>query len=131
MGSTFVNERYRGLDPHLWIVISDPIQCPEKVVIVNVTTWDNVEFPDDSCILDTGDHDDPADHEWLTHRSFVFYRKTRCPSLENLNQAIGAGALTTDDDVSDEVLERIQQGANVSEFTPNEALEILAEQGFI
>lgn len=54
LGSTFVNEQYRGLGPHLWIVISDPTQCPEKVVIVNLTTWDGADFPDNSCILDTG-----------------------------------------------------------------------------
>lgn len=81
--------------------------------------------------LTRGEHDDPGDHSFLTRRSFVFYRKTRCPSLENLNQGISAGVLTPNDDVSDEVLDRIQQGANVSEFTPNEALEVLVEQGFI
>jgi len=41
-------------DIHTWVVLSDPALNPQKVLIVNFTSWDRLE--DQACVLDLGDH---------------------------------------------------------------------------
>jgi hypothetical protein len=42
-----------SVDSHLWMVISDPTQSDE-VLIVNFTSWR--EDKDQACVLNRGDH---------------------------------------------------------------------------
>lgn len=53
IGDTFLLED-RTIDPHLWIVISDPVSDPDHVVIVNLTSHDD-PAKDASCLLKGGD----------------------------------------------------------------------------
>ncbi len=50
----FIKQKDRLFDSHLWVVVSDPFQDSEKVLIVSVASWDPDK--DQSCILQIGDH---------------------------------------------------------------------------
>ena len=39
---------------HLWIVISDPVQEPERFLIVNFTSWNRRHDP--ACLVKAGEH---------------------------------------------------------------------------
>jgi hypothetical protein len=43
-----------SLDSHIWMVVYDPSKDPERVVIVNMTTWRADK--DQACVLQVGDH---------------------------------------------------------------------------
>lgn len=38
-GYAFLNKAGRGTPSHLWVIISDPEQDPDNVMIVNLTSW--------------------------------------------------------------------------------------------
>jgi hypothetical protein len=44
----------RGVDTHLWVVISDPDRDAERVVLVSMTTYEG--YKEAVCLLDVGDH---------------------------------------------------------------------------
>ena len=44
-----------NLDSHLWIVISNPIADPERIVLVNFTKYRADK--DQACVLNVGDHE--------------------------------------------------------------------------
>jgi hypothetical protein len=53
----------KSADVHRWVLISDPVLDPDKVLSVNITSYDPRE--DQACILEIGDH------RSLTERSLV------------------------------------------------------------
>ena len=42
-------EDHQDIDPHLWVVLSDPIQNSNQVVLVSLTTWR--EDKDQACVI--------------------------------------------------------------------------------
>jgi len=42
-GQAFIG---RDSGAHLWFILSDPAQDPDRVLIVNVTTWERSPFKD-------------------------------------------------------------------------------------
>ncbi len=126
-GSTFVNQHYRNLGTHLWIIISDPSYNPEKVAIVNLSSWrdEAIELNDSSCIVNNGEH------SFVRGKSYVPYRKALCTTLDKLQRGIDGSVLQQLENCTDELLNRVLEGAANSKFTPNEILEVLQEQGLI
>ncbi len=111
-----------GSLPHLWVVISDPAKNPENVLFVNFSTDRGL---DPSCILH------PGDHRFVRRRTCVVYRRARVERNADLDCLLASGRLVLDDPVSGKVLERIRQGAAVSEFMPLGSLRILIDQGLV
>jgi hypothetical protein len=126
-GSTFVNKQYCSLSPHLWVIISDPSQDKDRIVIINVSTWRNkaLILNDESCILSTGEH------SFIQEKSYVFYKEARITSESALQEGIEGGVLIPCDDCSAKLLEKILAGTMLSKFTPNGVIEVLQEQGLI
>jgi hypothetical protein len=126
-GSTFVNNPYRNLIPHLWIIISDPTQNKDKIIIVNVSTWRDkaLIFNDPSCILKKGEH------SFVKQKSYIYYKEAIITSEVSLEAGFNGGVLTPSEDCSSLLLERILMGAADSQFTPNKVISILQEQGLI
>lgn len=124
IGSTFYGGEYQK---HLYIIISNPSDNSQKVVIVNISSWRDkaIELNDSSCIVNDGEH------PFLIHKSYAVYRKARCTTLEHLRAGIEKGLLIPKEDCSKEFLEKILDGAANSMFTPIEILNILHEQGLI
>jgi hypothetical protein len=67
--------RDRSVDTHLWVVISDPLKDPNRVVLVSVTTFET--YKEGVCLVR------PGDHPRITHESCVAYQEARMTTLEN------------------------------------------------
>ncbi len=88
-------------DGHLWIVLSDPAANDTRVFVANLTS---TPF-DPTCVLE------PGDHPFITHRSYVFYKEARCPSLVRLAALRQSGGMTPQPPFRPEVFNRIRAGA--------------------
>lgn len=75
-----------GPPSHPWVILSDPVQDPDNVLIVNLTDAEN--HHDVSCILDCGDH--PG---IITKRSCIAYDSAKVTSIEFLEKAHSSGLL--------------------------------------
>jgi len=121
-GDTFY-VRDRGVDTHLWIVISDTDIDPEHVLLVNMTTYE--DYKEDVCLLDVGDH--PR----IIRKSCIAYHEARMTTLEELKLLVDGGRLSIQAPVSEEVLARIRIGISRSRRIKYRYIEILLEQAVI
>ena len=108
LGDTFLN-----LNPdspeHLWIVVSHPTESGD-VAIVNLTT--RRLDSDDTCVVY------PGEHPFVQHESVVAYDRAQLVQQQLLTSLEQRGYSRRMQQVSDSLLERIQQGALDSDFTP-------------
>jgi hypothetical protein len=75
-GDTF---RLNGVaDRHTWVVLSDPVQDSERVLIVSITSYTAGIGMDASCTLE------PHELSILTNRSCIYYEDIREASVANL-----------------------------------------------
>ena len=65
---------------HLYVVISDPAQNCEEVVIVNFTSYSPDE--EQTCILKAGEH------PFIKHKTVVRYKDARITSVRKLQQLV-------------------------------------------
>lgn len=94
---------------HLKIVITDP--DPENMVlVVSVASITGTYTHDNSCELSVGDH------PWIKHPSFIAYRYCNDLNQTKILQEHLRGEILLKDDISDELLERIQAGAKKTKF---------------
>lgn len=115
-----------GVLRHHWVVISDPSEDPEKVLIVNWSSWkDGSPNNDDSCILG------PRDHRSISVKSFIYYERAQEISLEALNSVLSKWGWPMGEQVSDEVLKRIWKGAIASPKMTNGRKRLLRRQGLV
>jgi hypothetical protein len=96
-GDTFY-VRDRGVDSHLWVVVSDPVRDPRRVVIVSMTTYEG--YKEDVCLLDVGDHPN------ISHKTCIAYSEARMTTLQTLTTLLDGGHLSMQPPVSQEVLRR-------------------------
>ena len=123
-GATFINPNpRRGLDPHLWVIVSDPSQYPDDVLIVNFTT--RRDGCDESCIVE------PGEHPFVQHSTVVEYRGARRASDQQLDQLLARTQFELREPVSRELLARIRAGAAVSEFISHGNRRLLEDQGVL
>lgn len=91
--------------PHLHIVISDPNENGE-VMVVNISSCK--ERYERSCVLEAGEHPQ------ITKKSYIPYKYAK-----KMNQKIFLTdrfrrLITVKEDISDSVLKKIQEGAKIS-----------------
>jgi hypothetical protein len=122
IGDAFLLEDAR-IDPHLWIVISDPAMDEATIVVISLTTL--TPDKDQSCPLDVGDH------PWISHATCVSYRDARCSSEAQLDALVKSGRLRPQPAASDALLTKILVGAERSEELPLKCRRVLSEQGLI
>lgn len=96
---------------HLKIVITDP--DPDNIVlVVSVSTIYNGIFYDNTCELF------PGDHSFIKNPSYVSYQYAmELDSVKILNEKF-KGYIIQKEDISLELLHRIQRGARLSKFLP-------------
>ena len=116
-GSTFKF----GRSTHLWVVVSDPALDRKHVVIANMTS----DGLDQSCVLEPGDHD------FIRHRTFIRYDMARVTSDADLEQLAASGGIMPHDPVSPDVLQRIREGAAITNRIPFGCKEVLINQSLI
>jgi hypothetical protein len=113
----------RGVDTHLWVVISDPDRDAERVVLVSMTTYEG--YKEAVCLLDVGDH--PR----VSHKTCIAYNEARLTTLEKLRVLMDGGHLIVQAPVSKEVLTRIRDGVSRSTKIKPKFMDILLEQEVI
>jgi hypothetical protein len=95
---------------HLHVVCNDP--CIDgNQVIVPITTWTN-DLCDATCILQA------HEHEWLRHRSYVFYRKARIEAAATLDNGVRRGIFEPRGEMNGQTFLRIRNGICQSIQTP-------------
>ncbi len=123
-GATFIIPDPRGrLDPHLWVIVSDPSQDPDDILIVNFTT--RTDRCDESCNVE------PGEHPFVKHRTVVEYRGAKRVSAPQLDQLLAGTQFELREPVSQELLTRMRAGAAVSEFISHGDRSLLEEQGVL
>lgn len=108
---------------HLHVVCSDPAADTSKVLLLSITTFRPKE--DESCILVKGDH------PFITHKSCIRYKDARVASVAQIRTLLNGGQMTRREPVSAELLARIREGAEKSDFLPEEYRRLLQSQGLI
>lgn len=105
---------------HLWVVCSLPT-ADGSVVVLNFTSW-KPGVADENCVIS------PEDHSFVRNKTVIAYEKGRV-----LDRAAQAFVLSRPVEcprkspVSDELLNRIQTGALVSDLTPQKIQAIIRE----
>jgi len=111
-----------SLDSHLWVVISDPIADPFRIVLVNFTK--HRPDKDQACILEVGDH------PFIRQTTCVEYRRAKIVSQEELDALIELPQVQIREPLLPEVLQRIFDGVPNSRMKLDVA-QILEEQGLV
>lgn len=101
---------------HLFVVITDPDEH-EEVVLASLSSVH--ARSDTACIVR------PGDHPFVRHESCIEYRYCRTERISHLTPLLESGYFTRCDDASDELVERIVDGAWTSEHTRRRILDLL------
>lgn len=86
---------------HLYIVIAID---NGKVLLVNITS----SSFDKACSLKRDDH------PFITHKSYINYRETLLSDVSSIEEAISKDAIKPHEDISSDLLKKIQDGAKIS-----------------
>jgi hypothetical protein len=123
-GDTFrIPQPGTSLDSHLWVVISDPAQDANAILIVNFTTVR--ADSDTACVLAAGEH------PFVKHDTCVNYRGAKVVSEASIQTLMSAGHVQPHAAVAAAILKRIQEGAANSTRMSLDHAEILSKQGLI
>lgn len=123
-GDCFFNKAAPGLPSHPWVILSDPNEDPDNVLIVNLTDIHN--HHDRSCVLG------PEDHPGVFTKSCcVKYQAAKVTSVDDLKRAISVGAIYEKSPVPDVTLYKIIDGAIETDELRNAHRELLREQRII
>lgn len=95
---------------HLHIVCTDPCKKGDQIV-VSVVSWTS-DLCDDACILQA------YEHEFLKHKSYVFYRKARIEAATTLVNGIRNGTFKPRDPMNGQTFLRVCKGICNSSQTP-------------
>lgn len=108
VGETFIPAGTARAD-HLHVVVSAPTDDGE-VAVVNLTSKRGDS--DTCCVIDVGEH------PWVRHESVALYSHALMIPVQQLAKGLQANVLKPHDDVTEEILMRIQGGALECEQTP-------------
>jgi hypothetical protein len=111
-----------GRTTHLWAVVSDPKIDPLHVVIINMTTDRGI---DRSCILS------PGDHPFVAHPTCMSYSMARIVTNAELERHVSSNAIRLQERLSADVLERIRQGAAMTDQIAFGCKQVLIDQGLV
>ena len=95
---------------HLHVVCNDTDEDGLNL-LVSVTTWTN-NLCDPTCRLEA------YEHPWLTHSSYILYRKAALREATQLDAGIEQGLFTVQEPMNGQTFLRIRNGVCVSPQTP-------------
>jgi len=110
-------------EKHAKIIVSDPVNYPDKLYWVGMTSFDKLE--DQTCILNVGDHSTG------TTRTCIVYSRQKTASAKELEFLNTKNRLTLYEPVSSELLELIRKGAMASIRAPKDLKSALLQQGLV
>jgi hypothetical protein len=114
----------RGMDAHPWVVLSDPLEDGDHIVIANFTKW--LAWKDQTCIVDPSEC--PA---ILTLRSCVEYAGCEVWKLGILESKLDNAQIQRLGNVGADILDRMRRGVIESPHSPYKARDILISQGLV
>lgn len=120
-GFAFFNREAPGVPRHLWLVLSDPAQDAERVVIANLSTKPGPDHP--GCIMA------PGEHPGISRPSFLRCEHARIVPEAHLEALAGRGLIAPTQPGSDALLNRLRAALMASPHAPVGAKAILARQG--
>ncbi|HQU44837.1 MAG TPA: hypothetical protein PK867_18625 [Pirellulales bacterium] len=124
LGDCFFNKATQRLPSHPWIILSDPNEDPDNVLIVNLADIENCQ--DHSCVVG------PADHPGVfTKPSCVNYRDAKITSVALLMKARADGLVYAKEAVPVETLDKIIEGAIETDELQNAQRALLRKQQII
>lgn len=114
------------LDTHTWFVMSDPAKNPDRVLLLNMTSYGNGVGKDSTCILE------PSDHSCITRKSCIKYGQPRRATAVSLHTLCQGGLITNLGHIGSPMLNKILAGcAGKASDLANGYRTLLAEQGLI
>lgn len=125
LGEAFFNKNSPSLPTHLYMVASDPEKNAAEVVLVNATTRHFDTVFDEACLLSEGDHPD------IEHDSYMTYMRLKIAAAAVIDAGMKGGVLTKRQDLTSELLRKVQEGVMKSKYAPRKAKTILEDQGFV
>lgn len=96
--------------PHLHVVCNDT-DPQGRNLIVSITSWTN-DLCDPTCRVAAFEHD------WLTHDSYVLYRKASIQEAQKIEDAVNKGLFRVEADFNGQTFLRIRNGVCRSPQTP-------------
>jgi len=119
-GQSFLSKPERSpngeVKRHLRIIITNPNENNEYLV-VSVTTWyAGVRGQDPSCILPAGSH------SFIKHKSWVDFSRSRAMTYIEIINGLRRGLLVNKEDLDPALIQSIQGAASISEFIPEELM---------
>lgn len=102
-----------AVDPsrrHLHVICNDTDENGQSL-LVPVTTWIN-DLCDSTCRLEA------HEHPWLTHSSYILYRKAAIREAAQLYAGIQQGLFTAREPMNGQAFLRIRKGVCASPQTP-------------
>lgn len=97
---------------HLRVIITNSNEQNEFLSVPIDTLRSRAQ--DTSCVIEAGEH------SFIKNRSFVNYRYARVLSFAQVFNGFQKGLLIRKEDISEELLERIQDGARTTKHLANE-----------
>jgi hypothetical protein len=119
-GDTF---RFVEHEDHLWIVLSDPHQDADHVLLVNVTSWRRDK--DQACLLSAGEH------PFVVHNSCVNYEDAQVCAYVHLLDLLNRGRIVVQDALRPEILKHIRDCAADSTRMAVGKWQLLVDQGLV
>ncbi|MBI4606415.1 MAG: hypothetical protein HY721_31000 [Planctomycetes bacterium] len=119
-----LNKAAGRIPSHRWVVVSDPKQDSDQVIIVNFTTLRDND-PDETCVVK------PSQYPGLGHDSYVKYSEAICTTASKLEEGIRVGALSPSRPVPLELLNRIRAGFVTSKHVRRTHRDLLRHQRLI
>lgn len=114
-GRTLLLREFPESNPHLWLVLTDPVGKPAQVVAVMVRTV--TAFTDRTVVLNAGDH------PFIRHPSSVHYSTATFFRVRAIQRSIRQRQCYIQEDMSPELLQRVCRGLLSSPFTVNAVRE--------
>jgi len=108
---------------HLFVVISDPSQDRERVVVVPMMTWD--QYKESTCVLEVGEH------PFVRHTSYIDYRCAELVSATFIESQTKIRAFRKHTPATPALLTKIREGADKSDFLALGLRDILERQDLV
>ena len=116
-----IREPGTSYDSHLWMVISDPAQG-EDCVIVNFTSWRADK--DQACVVEVGEH------PYVKNKTCVNFRDAKLCKLSALKALIAARHLEAHQPLSPALLGKIRNAVPESRMRMD-CVQFLLDQGVV
>ncbi|MDB5324083.1 MAG: hypothetical protein JWN40_5714 [Phycisphaerales bacterium] len=116
--------RFEGIaDIHVWTIISDPRRDPQKLLMVNFTTWE--PHLDQACVIEVGEH------PFIRGRTVVNYARSRVVSDAQLELLRAKGRIQMLEPLTPALLTKMRTSALESTTLPLENADILLDQELV